>query len=327
MSQQHNLDPQSLQICEVIWCNYFPKDQFHDEDRRLSAIELFFDFFGAGEGRQLISHVDPARESSVYFDISVVQSLLPFADFVSTLRTKPNEVIGCIGCAISILKTKEFTSNFAEPFCLWPRFQNFQEPDTDFGDLRSGIVGQLVSISGYVVKVSSCRPLIEGGFFQCSRCHLNTWVTFEDGIYHPPEQCGAGKCGGKYLDFQRSNVVASDYQRIKLQELDIDVFASHRKQHPQGGHGKDDLRGIIHNSHGYPLDADDQGYNYMDENIPLANHSHHHEVNHASRSAQNTTRTHGREADYAARVPRTFDVEVMIFFELILVIVVQLCLN
>ena len=123
------MDSQSIQICETIWCNYFPKDQFHHEDRRLSAIELFFDFFGTGEGRCLISDVDPAQEASVYFDISVVQSLLPFEDFVSTLRTKPNEVIGCIGCAISIIKTKELLSgNITDPFIVWPRFQNFQEP-------------------------------------------------------------------------------------------------------------------------------------------------------------------------------------------------------
>ena len=28
------------------------------------------------------------------------------------------------------------------------------------------------------------------------------------------------RCRNKYLEFQRSNVIASDYQRIKVQELD-----------------------------------------------------------------------------------------------------------
>ena len=313
----HNLDRQSIQICDVIWRNYFPKDKFHHQDSRLIAVELFFDFFGAGAGRRLIADVDPAREASVYFDISVVQSLIAFPDFVSTLRTKPNEVIGCIGCAISILKTKELSSNIAEPFCIWPRFQNFQEPDTDFGDLRSGIVGQLVSISGYVVKVSNCRPLIEGGFFQCSRCQQNTWATFEDGIYHPPEQCGTEKCRNKYLEFQRGNVVASDYQRIKLQELDIvDVYATHRKPHPSDN-GMIDRQGVgVSNNIDYSTD-DLGGYHntpshLTDETVHLANHPHLHETGHARSTHSNNTRTHGREADYAARVPRTFDVEVLI---------------
>jgi DNA replicative helicase MCM subunit Mcm2 (Cdc46/Mcm family) len=155
------MDKQDAQIlASFVWPKFFPKDKFMLQDKRIAAITMFCEFF-KHEGKALLSKLDATKEKSLYFDVSGVSQLLPFPDFIDTLRTRPNEVIGCLGCAISILKTREFSSNLSEPFCIWPRFQNFSE-DCSFSDLKSGTVGQLVNIRGYVVRVSPCKPLIEG---------------------------------------------------------------------------------------------------------------------------------------------------------------------
>lgn len=155
------MEKQDAQIlADFVWPKFFPKDKFMLQDKRIAAIAMFCDFFKK-DGKAFLNKLDATQEKSLYFDVSSISQLLPFPDFIDTLRTRPNEVIGCLGCAISILKTKDYSSNLSEPFCIWPRFQNFKE-DCSFSDLKSGSVGQLVCIRGYVVKVSPCRPLIEG---------------------------------------------------------------------------------------------------------------------------------------------------------------------
>ena len=155
------MDRQDAQILGTfLWPKFFPKDKFVLQDKRVAAIQMFCEFLQK-EGKSLIQDLDPTHEKSLYFDVSTGCQSLPFPDFMDTLRTRPNEVIGCLGCAISILKTREYSSNLSEPFCIWPRFQNFTD-DCSFSELKSGTVGQLVNIRGYVVRVSPCRPLIEG---------------------------------------------------------------------------------------------------------------------------------------------------------------------
>ena len=110
------MDRQDAQILATfLWPKFFPRDKFMLQDKRVAAITMFCDFF-KGEGKALISKLDPTQEKSLYFDVSSVSQSLPFPDFIDTLRTRPNEVIGCLGCAISILKTREFSSNLSEPF-------------------------------------------------------------------------------------------------------------------------------------------------------------------------------------------------------------------
>lgn len=212
------MDKKDLEILGSVWPKFFPRDKLLLQDKRVAAITMFRDFF-KNEGKRLIAKLNPVQEKSLYFDVSGVNQLLPFPDFIDTLRTRPNEVIGCLGCAVSIIKTREFSSNLSEPFCIRPRFQNFSS-DCSFGDLKSGTVGQLVNIKGYVVRVSPCRPLIEGVNFKCSKCMQKSWTNFEDGIFNPPDECKTEKCRNKWLDFQRTGVMASDYQRIKIQEID-----------------------------------------------------------------------------------------------------------
>ena len=74
----------------------------------------------------------------------------------------------------------------------FPRILNLK-PNTQYGHLKSSIVGHLVSLKGYVVRVSACSPLVISACFSCSKCSQYTRVTFEDGIFSTPTRCVTDK--------------------------------------------------------------------------------------------------------------------------------------
>lgn len=100
-----------------------------------------------------------------------------------------------------------------------------------YSELKSGIVGCLVRISGYAIRVSPCRPLIEIGAFkvssllqqkilppslinvwQCAKCKKNTSISFEDGVFAPPLACDDDKCKNRALELHRAASTMTDYQ-------------------------------------------------------------------------------------------------------------------
>ena len=96
----------------------------------------YLDFNGFKEGTR-----------SAYLSIQELCDILQFPDVTFTLRTNPKEVIGCLSIAISLLVTLKIGEVGSLPLLIRPRFINFQ-PETSFGDLKSGAVGQLVAIRG-----------------------------------------------------------------------------------------------------------------------------------------------------------------------------------
>jgi DNA helicase MCM8 len=231
-----------------IWPAYFPNDVFHAADKRMSAVLLFKTYI-QGSGRFLFENQNDSN-GTVELDLSILQEVLPFPDFISTLRTQPNEVLGCLvsdnflysldrcslrgqGLALSAIKAMKspVTSQLNNFYSIRPRVTNL-EPHTPFAALKSNISGQLISLRGHVVRVSPAQPYVTIGAFKCSKCLNISRKTFVDGIFSPPTQCSTPKslpsappsphlsdrCKNRYLDFQRSSAITSDLQRIKLQE-------------------------------------------------------------------------------------------------------------
>jgi hypothetical protein len=175
-----------------LWSFFFPKsasgNDFDPNDKLLRVVDLFYTFFGSIEGQKLIcediddqsncSSTSTKRRPSEFirFDIQQIQATISLPDFVSTLRSKPKEVIGCIGIAISIiihyrsLRSSSISSsststqqNFLslpslEP--IYPQLYNLIPAPisihqfTQFNELNAGTLGQLVNVVGYVVRVS-----------------------------------------------------------------------------------------------------------------------------------------------------------------------------
>lgn len=56
--------------------------------------------------------------------------------------------------------------------------------------------GQLVAVTGTVVRMSPVRPIVKLMHFICAKCAARITQPFEDGKYTPPTQCESGCAGG-----------------------------------------------------------------------------------------------------------------------------------
>ncbi len=225
-------DLSSLSKIATLWSSYFPNDHFSSENSKVPAINAFNTFFES-TGHEILQRgydhsLSNNKSKSIYFSVKQLCAIVPFTDFLELLKNKPMEVIGCVGIAISLVirsKLASVTDIDSSVDAYHPRFVQFTS-NTLYSELKSSIVGQLVSIRGYAIKVSPCKPLIEGSMFKCAKCKNDIFVPFEDGVYNPPLMCHAevsrnNKCKNKVLEIIRSSAFASDYQRLKLQEEDL----------------------------------------------------------------------------------------------------------
>lgn len=219
-------------VVQKLWRNFFPGDPepMSLDDQCVRMAEIFYDFFrDASRGKPLLSRAEWVNNGNVYLDCLALESLLKLDDFRTHLQQKPREVLGTLGLSLGLLAVSEQRCKPGNPLVLYPRLVNLEPAETPFDRLRSGIVGQFVSLRGYVVKVGPPRPLIEGAAFECQSCCYSQWLRFEDGLFVQPEICRGtredknGKtvpCRAKYPVINRSKCKSTAYQRIKLQELD-----------------------------------------------------------------------------------------------------------
>ena len=89
------MNREELNYLSTIWPAYFPNDIFHPSDKRIGAVSLFQSFI-KGSGKFLFENQKEMEEGRVELDLSILSEVLPFPDFIITLRTQPNEVLGCL---------------------------------------------------------------------------------------------------------------------------------------------------------------------------------------------------------------------------------------
>ena len=174
-----------INIISELWSTYFPKDLFNTNDKRLKSISYFINFFLGfkSEGRF-------KTDSSSIINLNVCelrQLLNEIDDFVQALITRPHEVTGSIGLALSVICSRNTKLQR-----ITPRFYNLPV-ETTFMELKSSTVGQLVCLRGYVIRVTNCRPLVLGAAFWCSKCQQEMFVHFDDGLFVPPNSCPTKK--------------------------------------------------------------------------------------------------------------------------------------
>lgn len=236
------MNKQDLKTVELSWNRFFPNDRYFSNDRRIKLIELFKLFFCEHRDEMGLSF-NFIEKSAVDINIAQLSKLISFGDFLPTLRAQPVEVMGCIGIALSVIASSSQNSHFV---CVYPKL-NYLRPLTPFSELKSNYVGQMVSIQGYVIRVSPTAPLVTAAKFRCPKCSALCLIPFEDGVFTTPQSCltpkyefiysffayihthtlfvlyahaHAIRCRANYLELQRDMIQTTDYQRIKLQELD-----------------------------------------------------------------------------------------------------------
>ena len=209
-----------------LWGRYFPLERLgaftgNSKDTRVSIIETFFSILRKPETGSLLNTSTWKHDGSVYFDVQELASTLLFPDFVNTLRSRPREVCGCLGVALSLIAAERIpeAQKLDSLWAIHPRFTNLGE-ETPFEHLNSSCVGQFVCFRGHVVRVSAPRPLVTGGWFACVKCNQDTWQAFEDGVFCIPSNCATASCRSKTLELRRNRVSTQEYQTVRLQELD-----------------------------------------------------------------------------------------------------------
>jgi len=145
---------------------------------------------------------------SIFINIKYLHAISVFGDFMDTLLHQPSDIISCLGVSISSLLSKRlaiFNNGQIVPIPITPRLittailprignSNTSNggaaiPLTPYSELKSNVVGKLVCIIGYIVRISKSMPMVEYASFLCGKCQKNTVQYFEDGQFNPPAAC------------------------------------------------------------------------------------------------------------------------------------------
>lgn len=177
----------------------------NDSDCRV--VELFYNFFeDPSEGRPLLSDVDDIGSvQTVTFDLeefcAAVARLV--GDFGLCLRDRPTKVLSHLGLALMVLREMHLReSQPPRTHTITVRFTGVH-PQLPLSDLKASMVGKLVSLTGYVVRVSSIQPLVAHAAFECPKCGALARVHFEDGKFAPPERCANTQCRARVFELRR----------------------------------------------------------------------------------------------------------------------------
>ncbi|RKP02965.1 hypothetical protein CXG81DRAFT_10117 [Caulochytrium protostelioides] len=86
-------------------------------------------------------------------------------------------------------------------------------------EIRLGLHGQLVSISGTVTRTSEVRPELLAGAFRCTLCGTVMPLVEQEFRYTPPTTCYSVVCGNKTgFDLIPEKSRFADWQKVRLQE-------------------------------------------------------------------------------------------------------------
>jgi DNA replicative helicase MCM subunit Mcm2 (Cdc46/Mcm family) len=168
-----------------IWPAFYPQQKFISTDSRIDAIVMFKTYFLKYHHVLLVDSkcTEYRSEKMIHIDISFISMTLEFTDFILTLTNQPEEVIASIGIALSLIFTeKQKISSSDNTIIIKPLLYNYPQ-ETKFSDIRTNCVGRLVSLRGYVNRLSLPKPIVTGGQFICNKCSHPNWVYFEDGIH------------------------------------------------------------------------------------------------------------------------------------------------
>lgn len=187
-------------------------------------------------GRRVIfiRHEDFLQELNQY----EVQEATPSDDFVrkesfgAFLYHMPALALQSLGCAMALamvtvatkdssqsLLTPASIERFVDSTQIVVRFAQLQ-PNIQMIDIKTGLVGKLLSIKGHVVKARPKRLCVATADFMCLKCGASQTHGFENGRYSTPTLCiKSPSCKAKTFTMTRPSARYMDAQEIRLQEV------------------------------------------------------------------------------------------------------------
>jgi DNA replicative helicase MCM subunit Mcm2 (Cdc46/Mcm family) len=157
------------------------------------------------------------------------QEKVPPAEFVrrdsfgAFLHHRPHEALPAIGCAMALAIVTLTPTNPAgiastlDSTQIIVRFAHLL-PKVQMIDIKTGLVGKLLSLKGHVVKAQQKKLSAATAEFTCSKCRTRQTHSFSQGRYSVPTKCLDTTCRGRTFTMSRSSVHYMDKQEIRLQE-------------------------------------------------------------------------------------------------------------
>ena len=137
--------------------------------------------------------------------------------FGAYLHHVPEQALRTIGCAMVLSKLVSEPEKYVNRTQMVVRF-NHLLPSVPMMDVKTGLVGKLVTVKGHIVKARPKRLAAVSADFHCLKCRNAVPHSFDKSRYSAPGKCTTPMCRSKSFSLLRSSVRYIDAQEIRLQE-------------------------------------------------------------------------------------------------------------
>ena len=192
-----------------------------------------------GTGRRVLAlhHEDFLQEVNQYECQcrTIPEDFLRCESFGAFLYHRPRDALLALSCSMALamvtlaqqqqqqsLVDEAVLHRFLDSTQIIVRFVHLQ-PQLPMVNVKTGLVGKLLTIKGHVVKARPKRLQVATADFVCLSCRSVQTHSFGEGRYSVPTGCTSSsgnnnKCRGRTFTLQRSTVRYIDAQEIRLQE-------------------------------------------------------------------------------------------------------------
>lgn len=137
--------------------------------------------------------------------------------FGAFLHHMPEQALKAIGCSMVLAKLSSDPDKYVHRTQIFVRFHHVQ-PSVPMMNVKTSLVGKLVTVKGHVVKARPKRLSAVCGDFQCLKCRSTIPHPFIKARYSAPTKCSNPQCRSRSFSLLRSSVRYIDAQEIRLQE-------------------------------------------------------------------------------------------------------------
>jgi len=92
------------------------------------------------------------------------------------------------------------------------------EPNIEMMNVKTSLLGKLVSIKGHVIKARAKRLRLSSGEFACRKCGAEIVHAFVMGRYSTPTSCPSDNCTSRSFCFESASAKYLNMQELRLQE-------------------------------------------------------------------------------------------------------------
>ncbi|CAD7699627.1 unnamed protein product [Ostreobium quekettii] len=209
----------------LAWSLYFPNDDYDAQNRRAVLIRGLCQFLSSPSGAPFLSgarEIRGRRGLSLQVDFVALRDASGSADLNEALYYAPDDGLACLGAAVCEAmfgRGRRPVAQTAKPRKVLIRLVNRPSGQVRIRDLKSDLIGKLVTVVGTVVRMSQLKPLVTSMDFICRKCRNVTNVDFPDGRYTLPSRCEGEGCRSQTFSPIHSSAISVDWQKIRIQEV------------------------------------------------------------------------------------------------------------